>query len=515
MIRSGAILIALILGGAGANSAEPTVRGAPSPGADDSLSESGSWFHAGSGRTLAAYSEFQNSVGTLGVISSTGAVDTAGHPFFEPLGTNGRACVTCHQPADGMSISVKTVRDRWAATQGRDPLFAPIDGANCPDARAGDEESHSLLLDRGLFRIALPWPPKPESAEVREPEFSIKVVADPTGCNTHPRYGLNSDKPTISVYRRPRMAANMRFVVGVRRDLEFNVKNGMPLPRHPEAGHRVNMNLMYDGRELSLKTQAVAAAVNHLQVKSAPTPDQLQRIEDLQLQLYAAQSEHVSAGRFDARQTPKVLGPWGLVSAHASLPGDRLKTPVFQFFDEWTHDGAEAASKEQAEFRASVARGADVFMTKLFWQRDIWGLNNGGSGNPIKRSCSTCHNSQMTGGDNSPGWFDIGIANVPWADPNPDLPLFELTCRSDVDQHPYLGRVIRTHDPGRALISGRCADIGSLSIHQFRSFAARAPYFSNGSARTIAEVLEFYERRFDFKYTPQEKQDLINLFSVL
>ena len=32
-------------------------------------------------------------------------IDTQGHPFFTPLGSNGRACVTCHQPAHAMSVS--------------------------------------------------------------------------------------------------------------------------------------------------------------------------------------------------------------------------------------------------------------------------------------------------------------------------------------------------------------------------------------------------------------------------
>ena len=48
-------------------------------------------------------------------------LDTKGHPFFEPLGPNGRACVTCHQPADAMSLSAETARERWEVTRGKDP----------------------------------------------------------------------------------------------------------------------------------------------------------------------------------------------------------------------------------------------------------------------------------------------------------------------------------------------------------------------------------------------------------
>ena len=48
-----------------------------------------------------------------------------------------------------------------------------------------------------------------------------------------------------------------------------------------------------------------------------------------------------------------------------------------------------------------------------------------------------------------------------------------------------------------------------------RGLAARAPYFSNGSASTLREVVDFYDRRYDIGYTEQEKQDLVNLMSVL
>jgi cytochrome c peroxidase len=48
-----------------------------------------------------------------------------------------------------------------------------------------------------------------------------------------------------------------------------------------------------------------------------------------------------------------------------------------------------------------------------------------------------------------------------------------------------------------------------------RGLAARAPYFSNGSAKTLRDLIDFYDRRYRMNLTPQEKQDLINLMSVL
>jgi cytochrome c peroxidase len=75
--------------------------------------------------------------------------------------------------------------------------------------------------------------------------------------------------------------------------------------------------------------------------------------------------------------------------------------------------------------------------------------------------------------------------------------------------------VIYTQDPGFALTTGKCIDIGKITIQQMRGLAARAPYFSNGSAKTLREVVDFYDRRYRIGFTEQEKQDLTNLMGVL
>ena len=478
-----------------------------------------SWIEPASGGRLAAELTFGNALGRLGVLNAGGPVEMKGHPFFEPLGGNRRACVTCHQPASAMSVSVEAIRERWRATKGTDPIFAAVDGANNPTLPQALESSHSLLLDRGLFRVGLPWPPA--DRKVR-PEFTIEVVRDPTGVNLDATYGLKSANPTISVFRRPRPAANLKYVMSP--DDVFNIKTGTLMAVDPETGKPASMNLMSDARHLTLRQQAFGAYKDHQEGRLAALPrEQLEGIIAFEQQVYVAQSHDPWGGSLVEPGGPAGLGPRAMAEGRIHVLANNNRDPVFRLFDAWKNPAALAGqlTDAQREFRASVARGNDVFMFRQFWIRDAAHINSIGLGNPIKRTCSTCHNTQMTGQDLAPGWVDVGTVNYPtWTEPpvfseKAELPVFKLTCDRSAPPHPYLGRVIYTNDPGRALITGKCVDIGSIVMGQFRGLAARAPYFSNGSAKNLRELVDFYDRRFDMKLTEREKTDLVNFLSAL
>ncbi len=485
------------------------------------------WWPPGDDRALLAEVDYANPWGFVGLVNTDGPIDTDGHPFFEPLGSNGRACVSCHQPASGMSLSLALITDRWQRTRGADPIFAAVDGMNCPDLRRGDPASHSLLLERGLFRIPLPWPPVDAAGAPIEPEFTIEVVRDPTGCNTHPVYGIDGDRHEISVYRRPRPAANLRYVTSSRFGVSpFIGKTGMLAAVDPETGRPVNMNMMADAREPTLKTQAQSAARGHLEVESPLTDAELERIEAFELQLYAAQIYSEQGGALDEPGGPSGLGPDAMANGSDGVLGNNTTRFVIPMENAWADlpEGATDRDRERNAFRESVQRGHDVFFFRTFWISDAMHINTVGLGNPIKRTCSTCHGMHMTGMDTANGWMDVGTTNhpwaaeppeSPWADELPDLPLFRITCRDDLPPHPFLGREIYTQDPGRALISGKCEDVGAIVIQQFRGLAARPPYFSNGSAGSLKEIVDFYDRRFNIRFTDQERNDLVNFLSVL
>ena len=409
-----------------------------------------------------------------------------------------------------MTISSASMAERWRSTGGKDPVFAAFDGSNCPDLPQEKESSHSLLLKRGLIRVPLAWPPKSADGSTKPVEFTIEVARDPTGCNTSAQYGLKSAQPTVSVYRRPRPASNLKYVTSGGRAVLL--KSGTLADVDPTTGEPVGMNLMSDAREPSLRTQAISAIMGHEQASVAPTAQQLDKILEFESQVYVAQAAHIFAGPLAQAGGPAGLGPAAMRDRRAGVLGDNDFDPVFGEFTAW---------KNGSHYQASIARGADIFMYRQFWIRDTANINNIGLGNPVKRTCATCHNAQMTGQDLSAGWVDVGTTNYPtWTEPatwaeSSELPVFKITCSRDANPHPYLGRVIYTTDPGRALISGKCSDVGSIVMQQLRGLAARPPYFSNGSAKSLREVVDFYDRRFDMKLTDQEKEDLINFLEAL
>ena len=97
--------------------------------------------------------------------------------------------------------------------------------------------------------------------------------------------------------------------------------------------------------------------------------------------------------------------------------------------------------------------------------------------------------------------LNIGIAdagaNAPPALDISGLPVFTLKCTAG----PLAGQTFVVTDPGRAMISGNCADIGKLKGPILRGLAARAPYFHNGSAATLKDVVNFYDQRFKIGFT--------------
>src|SRR5262249_59865703 len=70
------------------------------------------------------------------------------------------------------------------------------------------------------------------------------------------------------------------------------------------------------------------------------------------------------------------------------------------------------------------------------------------------------------------------------------------------------GAVVQTSGRARALVTGKGGDVGKVTVPVLRGLAARAPYFHDGSAATLADVVAFYESRFRLGLTAGEAADL-------
>jgi cytochrome c peroxidase len=130
--------------------------------------------------------------------------------------------------------------------------------------------------------------------------------------------------------------------------------------------------------------------------------------------------------------------------------------------------------------------------------------------------CGTCHDTPDVGNHSVKLPINIGIANGGPNNDNlgldiADLPVFTLSCVSG----PNVGSTYTVTDPGPALISGLCADIGKVKGPILRGLAGRAPYFHNGSAASLLTVVNFYVQRFGITFTDAENADLVAFLQTL
>jgi cytochrome c peroxidase len=100
----------------------------------------------------------------------------------------------------------------------------------------------------------------------------------------------------------------------------------------------------------------------------------------------------------------------------------------------------------------------------------------------------------------------------------PDVPVFKITGCPDPfadPTQPAAPYVIFTTDPGKGLISGLCSDVSRTKGPVLRGLAARAPYFHNGAAQNLDQLVNFYNQRFQMNLTNEEKQQLIAFLNSL
>jgi cytochrome c peroxidase len=481
------------------------------------------------------YQEFADPEGRFANLNLGGPTDTTKNPFFLDLGTNGRRCVTCHQASDAWSVTPPHIQFRFESTRGTDPIFRPVDGANCPTADVSTfgerREAYSLLLTRGLIRVGV----------------AVPATADYQVVSVYNQYGCNATD-VISMYRRPLPTTNLPFLSAVM----FDGRESSPATGTTKIIYNNYPNALL----ADLAHQSVDATVIHAQGDGTrPTPEEQQQIVDFETKIFTAQTRDRHAGDLDedgAKGGPAPLStePF-FISVNSSVhfllpgfeqpgglltPGDGQFTPsIFNLFGNWArihdrdheeHDGYETRNAA----RRSIARGEQIFNTLEIPITGVAGINDdvaaGGlvaGGIPsLQGNCATCHDTPNVGNHSFPTPLDIGTG-----DPSPSnrsvnlggldvayLP--EITvCRKDANSGLPTRDCKTTTDLGQALIDGKFDHVGKIKGPILRGLAGRAPYFHNGSATTLMDAVNFYDTRFNLHLSQQDKDDLVAFLKAL
>jgi hypothetical protein len=219
--------------------------------------------------------------------------------------------------------------------------------------------------------------------------------------------------------------------------------------------------------------------------------------------------------------------------------------PGFNTFDAW--------QTENSPQRASIARGQALFSAGKLTISGVGGLNGANPAGPdsypifnptcgsarvgdtgiqncilgdaatvipasFTGSCAVCHDGTNAGNHSTRLPINIGISDKAPAHVGraavSDLPLFIMHLNSDPTN------IKQSTDPGRAVITGSFAHIGQFKGPILHGMASRAPFFHNGMAATLEDVVNFYSKRFSpvpggEAFTPQEKADLVAFLGSL
>ena len=452
-------------------------------------------------RSVPNMAGFPNPNGVVRTFNQNGDIDLSG-VFFQSLGTNGRSCGSCHQPSDAMSVSAADIQQRFDQSDGLDPIFRTVDGSNCDQnidvsTVAGRSAAYSLLRTRGLIRIALALP--------ITRDFDVMSVSNPFGCG---------DTGTLSMYRRPLPSTNVRFLSTVMFDgRESATQTGTT----PILFSNFPQSLISD-----LDHQSVDATLTHAQgIMPGLTSAQQQAIVSFEMGLFSAQAEDQGAGELTAQGAlggPNSLSQQGFYIGTNDPVGLDPNNPVPFAFNTNIFNLYDAWQNSPDPHRQSIARGQTLFNTRTFIITGVGGLNgatftNGVVGPAtIVSTCGICHDTPNVGDHSVSAPLNIGVADPPGGRNVLDTSYLPAIT---ICQRPSLSTCITTTDPGRAMVTGKYADVAKFKGPILRGLSARAPYFHNGSAQTLTDVVRFYNSRFQIGFTDQEMADLVAFLAAL
>ncbi|MBO0800658.1 MAG: cytochrome-c peroxidase [Blastocatellia bacterium] len=249
-----------------------------------------------------------------------------------------------------------------------------------------------------------------------------------------------------------------------------------------------NPQQFWDGRADTLEEQAAQPLVNPLEMGNSSHEEVIGRLRAIPE--YRAEFQSVFAGEITIERLSQAIATY----ERTLLSGN---SPLDQYL----------AGDEDA-ISAAAKRGFAIFRGRA--------------------RCTRCH--AFT--DDRPFFTDFAYHNTGVAalHPNFDRLAHQAVAAVESDQAKAiidrLGKEAGGQELGRILVSYQLFDIGSYRTPSLRNVAVTAPYFHNGSAKTLADVVRFYneggrhninkdEELHALQLTDDEQRDLVSFLESL
>ena len=249
-----------------------------------------------------------------------------------------------------------------------------------------------------------------------------------------------------------------------------------------------NSGQFWDGRAASLEAQAILPLINPDEMGNVSHVQVIDRLQ--QAPEYVRQFQEVFGGKITIEGIGKAIAAYERTLVSANAPIDRF------------------IAGDREAISAGAQRGFALFRGRA--------------------RCSVCHTVNQA----FPFLSDQNYRNTGVATSSPGFEALAERATQVVrhgDQAAALRGLARegpTSELGRFMVSGSPLDIGSFRTPSLRNVELTAPYFHNGTAATLKEVLNFYSKgggddpRRDWELQPlglteREQEDLIEFLKSL
>jgi cytochrome c peroxidase len=343
--------------------------------------------------------------GVLESSSSNNFNTGATNGFFANLGTNGRTCGSCHVEADAWTFT--PLHAQLLAHD--DPLFAPVDGSDCPPVSANQEpnrENSSMVLKYGVIRIQLAIP--------TTAGFTLASTTNPKGCAIPP--GSPAISGDLFLFRRPLPSTNLLLLSAVMWDGRETLQKITTL-----AGEESTAPLLFD-----LADQANSATTTHAQGAPIAGTQAQQDIVNFEMGLSTAQVILVpdfSIALLDvgadggANYLQNTVAPTFFIGVNNPLSAPFTNT-VFTLYSAWEPSSPEYRHLNPVQ--QAIGRGEAIFNTTTFVIHDVPGLNSVSTdplynpadplaGQDVVAGCGLCHNNPNVGNHSTALAINIGV----------------------------------------------------------------------------------------------------------